>query len=113
MTFGFTTSCYLKNDERYLNLPERLEMKTEAEIAEWFGLIAGILKQYGAHVLKGSPETFEALAEAQAKRDREYGLEMERKYGTEGQVTQFDELTSRLGPLEAGHHFTRHESNER
>jgi hypothetical protein len=104
---------YLNHDERYLHLPERLEMKTESDLEEWFGLVAGIMKQYGAPIFEGNREVFESLSEAQMNRDKEYALEMERRFGSENLVKQFDELTSRLGRVNAGRHFTRDEMNER
>jgi hypothetical protein len=73
---------YLNHDERYLRLPERLDLKSEAEIEEWFSFLAGIFKQYGAPVFENRPGTFDALIEAQSERDAAYACEMELKYGT-------------------------------
>ena len=76
--FSISDLLFLNRDERYRTLPEKVAVTTESEVEAWFKFLANVFKEYGRTVLRNEPGTFERLAKAQAERDEEYKLEMER-----------------------------------
>jgi hypothetical protein len=76
--FSIRDLLFLNRDERYRTMPEKLAVNTESEVESWFKFIADVFRQYGHGVLRNEPGVFERLAKAQAERDEEYRLEMEK-----------------------------------
>jgi hypothetical protein len=79
--FSIADLLFLNHDERYRSLPEEIALATESEVETWFKFVADVFRQYGRAALRNEPGVFERLAEAQAARDEEYRLEMERLHG--------------------------------
>jgi len=75
---------YMRGDQRYRALPEKLKLESEEDVKGWFEFLAGIWKQYGLDVLTNRPGIFDRLAQAQAQREEEYTREMNSLYGTGG-----------------------------
>jgi hypothetical protein len=76
--FGIKDLLFLYGDDRYRSIPDDLALDTERDVEHWFEFLAGIFRQYGRDVLGNKPGIFEQLSSAQAERDEEYRLEMER-----------------------------------
>jgi hypothetical protein len=79
-TFWIDDLLYLNHDERYLSLPERLELDTEEETEGWFKFLAQVFQQYGEPLFQNAPGSFDELKQAQAERDAAYVQEMNRKH---------------------------------
>lgn len=80
--FWIEDLLYLNEDERWREIPQRLEMDTERQVDIWIGFLADCFKLYGSPVLANEPGIFERLAVAQANRDADYAREMDRVHAT-------------------------------
>jgi hypothetical protein len=80
--FGVDDLLYMVHDSRYRTIPRELNLDTEAKVEEWFIFLAGVFKRYGRDVLANRPGVFGELEQAQLQRDREYGQEMDARYGS-------------------------------
>jgi hypothetical protein len=76
--FSISDLLFLNHDDRYRTLPEKLTVSTEGEVESWLKFLADAFRQYGHDVLNNEPGALERLAKAQAERDEEYRLGMER-----------------------------------
>lgn len=72
---------YMRGDQRYRALPQKLKLETEEDVKEWFEFLSEVWKQYGPDVLTNRPGIFDRLTQAQAQRDQEYTCEMDRLSG--------------------------------
>ncbi|HWW16043.1 MAG TPA: hypothetical protein VN310_15385 [Candidatus Dormibacteraeota bacterium] len=79
--FSIADLLFLNHDERYRSLPEKIAVATESEVETWFKFVADVFRQYGRAALRNEPGVFERLVEAQAARDEEYRLKMEKLHG--------------------------------
>jgi hypothetical protein len=83
------TSCWPTNhserrDQRYLSVPQAIQLSNEADVDDWFQFISGALHQYGDELLRDIPGAFHRLAHAQSERDAEYVAKMNAEYGASG-----------------------------
>jgi hypothetical protein len=79
MSFWIDDLLFLHGDERYRFLPEKLVLDTPNAVEQWFGFLAGIVRDYGQDVWRNRRGIFDELAAAQAAKDREYAQENERR----------------------------------
>jgi hypothetical protein len=75
---------YMHRDQRYLSIPQAIQLSTEADVDAWFQFISEALRQYGDELLRDIPGAFERLAHAQSERDAEYVAKMNAQYGPGG-----------------------------
>jgi hypothetical protein len=75
---------YLNRDQRYLSVPQAIQLSNEADVDDWFQFISGALHQYGDELLRDIPGAFDRLAHAQSERDAEYVAKMNAEYGASG-----------------------------
>jgi len=80
--FWIDDLLYLHGGQRYLTVPQAIELSTEADVDAWFRFIAGVLREYGDEQLRDERGAFERLAHAQARRDAEYAAMMDAKHGS-------------------------------
>jgi len=79
--FWLEDLLYLYHDRRYETVPFSRDLRTEGDVESWFEFVAGVLKEYGRDVLTDQPGWWDRLAQAQSKRDAEYGAMMDARYG--------------------------------
>jgi hypothetical protein len=75
---------YLHREQRYLSVPQAIQLSNEADVDDWFKFISGALRQYGDELLRDVPGAFDRLAHAQSERDAEYVAKMNAEYGVSG-----------------------------
>ena len=75
---------YLHRDQRYLSVPQAIQLSNEADVDDWFQFISAALHQYGDELLRDIPGAFHRLAHAQSERDAEYGAKMNAEHGASG-----------------------------
>ena len=79
--FWLEDLLFLHSDSRYRTVPTFLDLKAEEDVETWLSFVSRVLREYGPDLLTDQAGAWGRLAEAQSKRDAEYAVEMEAKFG--------------------------------
>jgi hypothetical protein len=79
ISFWLDDLLFLSGDQRYHSLQNHDSPQTEEQVRTWFSYLASIWRQYGGSVLTNRPGIFDRLKEAQARRDLEHAMAMEKQ----------------------------------